>query len=88
MSTNVNSSNLEEDVKYLRSLPSIRERCTYLLNLSLKDNSLPHFQVNLDRIPDVVELVEQTMKENYPGGVDTVPFHSRLFCTQFLCTVE
>lgn len=65
------------DVAYLRSLPSIRERCTVILNKAIKGDCLPHFRVDLQRIPDVIDLVQQTMKDSYPEGIESVPFHSR-----------
>ncbi|MFZ0779483.1 MAG: DUF1688 family protein, partial [Xanthobacteraceae bacterium] len=39
------------------------------------DDKLPHFQIDLRRLDEAVDLVVDTTRHNYPSLV--VPFHSR-----------
>ncbi|KAJ0396096.1 hypothetical protein P43SY_006664 [Pythium insidiosum] len=63
-------------VEYLRSLPSVRETCHRVYALA-KDDELPHFSVDQDKIADVAEYVIKIIREGYPGNEAGVPFHSR-----------
>ena len=59
---------------YLRSPRAIRERCRALLELGLADR-LPHFRVDLARLPAVADFVLDVTREAYPA-LD-IPVHSR-----------
>jgi hypothetical protein len=61
-------------VNYLRSPAAIRERCGRLLELGLSGR-LPHFGVDLRRLPAVVDFVAEVTREAYPTG--EIPVHSR-----------
>jgi hypothetical protein len=61
-------------VGYLRSATAIRERCGEVFNLALKGNS-DHFNINLDRLDGVVQLVKAETLRHYPDL--NVPYHSR-----------
>lgn len=63
-----------QDIAYLRSLRSVRERCTKLYELGVR-GELDHFDVDLSKVDSVTEYVLEVTKENYPDLV--VPFHSR-----------
>eukprot|EP00743_Colponemidia_sp_Colp-15_P001900 GILK01002070.1.p1 GENE.GILK01002070.1~~GILK01002070.1.p1 ORF type:complete len:432 (+),score=48.55 GILK01002070.1:36-1298(+) len=66
-------------VKYLRSLPSIRERCGEILALA-KQDALPNFSLDMSKLNDVVDFVLAVMHKNYPDSRENpscVPFHSR-----------
>jgi Protein of unknown function (DUF1688) len=58
----------------LLSAPAVRERAQRMLAIGL-DGKLPHFRVNLARLPEAVDLVLDTTRKNYPS-LD-IPFHSR-----------
>lgn len=60
----------------LRSLQSIRERCKQVFDLSVAQKS-KHFRLDLSKIPAVVDFVNEVTKTNYPGGYQTIPYHSR-----------
>ncbi len=53
---------------------AVRERAHRMLAIGL-DDRLPHFQIDLGRMDDVVELVLETTRNAYPSF--DVPFHSR-----------
>lgn len=59
---------------YLRSPAAIRERCGRLLELGLSGR-LPHFGVDVRRLPAVVDYVARVTREAYPSG--EIPVHSR-----------
>ncbi|KAI8812377.1 hypothetical protein BJ742DRAFT_56405 [Cladochytrium replicatum] len=61
-------------ISYLRSLSSVRDRCSLLLNNPI---SLSHFDLNLDRLTDVVNLVLDLIQRDYPDGPHSIPPHSR-----------
>jgi hypothetical protein len=61
-------------VAYLLGPRAIRERCGRLLALGLEDR-LPHFRVDLGRLPAVVDRVIAVTHEAYPTG--DIPVHSR-----------
>lgn len=60
---------------YLRSLPSIRDRCKLVYDKGQKDE-LQHFDVHQDKLPMVVEYVKNVIAQNYPS-FDKIPPHSR-----------
>lgn len=66
-----------EQITYLRSLPAIRTKAQELYQVAVESDGLPHFSIDLTRLPHILTLVEETMAENYPGGIPSVPFHSR-----------
>jgi hypothetical protein len=67
----------------LLSAQAVRERAQRMLALGL-DDKLPHFRVDLARLPAVVDLVIDVTRKNYPS-LD-VPFHSRW--RHFVCNGE
>jgi hypothetical protein len=67
----------------LLSAQAVRERARRLLAIGL-DGKLPHFRVDLARLPAAVDLVLETTRNNYPS-LD-VPFHSRW--RHFVCNGE
>jgi hypothetical protein len=58
----------------LLSAQAVRERAQRMLTIGL-DDKLPHFQIDLRRLHETVDLVVDTTRHNYPSLV--VPFHSR-----------
>jgi hypothetical protein len=66
--------NQQKEIEYLRSTAAIRERCQQIYALGLA-GKLPHFRLNTDRIPFVVEYVLKNIRENYPDL--EIPYHSR-----------
>ncbi|PVG01550.1 DUF1688-domain-containing protein [Serendipita vermifera] len=73
----------EESVKQristLRSLPTIRSRCTLVHNLAQK-NKLEYFEYHPEKEQDVVEFCLNIMKRDYPesaGGFEKIPAHGR-----------
>jgi hypothetical protein len=58
----------------LLNAAAVRERARQMFALGLNDK-LPHFRVDLARLPQAVDLVLETTRRNYPS-LD-VPFHSR-----------
>src|SRR3984957_9817419 len=67
----------------LLSARAVRERAHRMLAIGL-DDKLPHFRVDLARLPAVVDLVIEITRKNYPSLV--VPFHSRW--RHFVCSGE
>jgi Protein of unknown function (DUF1688) len=67
----------------LLSAQAVRERAHRMLAIGL-DDKLPHFRVDLARLPAVVDLVIEITRKNYPS-LD-VPFHSRW--RHFVCNGE
>jgi hypothetical protein len=60
---------------YLRSLPSIRERCKLVYDKGQK-NELHHFNIHQEKLPTVVDYVKDVIAKNYPS-FDKIPPHSR-----------
>jgi hypothetical protein len=58
----------------LLSARAVRERAHRMLAIGL-DGKLPHFRIDLARLPAAVDLVLELTRKNYPS-LD-VPFHSR-----------
>ena len=61
---------------YLRTLASIRERCTQVFEKS-KRGELTSFDVDESALPAIVDHVAFTTKRRYPN-LDEIPPHSRL----------
>ncbi|KAI1319032.1 DUF1688-domain-containing protein [Xylariaceae sp. FL0255] len=61
---------------YLRSLGSVRERSKIVTEKALK-NHLNHFDVDLERFPDVVSFVCRIIKRDYDAPFHTIPGHGR-----------
>ncbi|KAI3317216.1 DUF1688-domain-containing protein [Xylariaceae sp. AK1471] len=61
---------------YLRSLGSVRERSKIVTEKALK-NRLHHFDVDLDRFPDVVQFVCRIIKRDYDAPFHSIPGHGR-----------
>ncbi|KAI8625593.1 DUF1688-domain-containing protein [Xylariaceae sp. FL1651] len=61
---------------YLRSLGSVRERSKIVTEKALK-NRLNHFDVDLERFPDVVAFVCRIIKRDYDAPFHSIPGHGR-----------
>ncbi|KAI1271095.1 hypothetical protein F5Y07DRAFT_384094 [Xylaria sp. FL0933] len=61
---------------YLRSLGAVRERCKIVTEKALH-NQLHHFDVDLDKFPDVVNFVCRIIKRDYDAPFHTIPGHGR-----------
>ncbi|KAI0005793.1 DUF1688-domain-containing protein [Xylariaceae sp. FL0662B] len=61
---------------YLRSLGAVRERCKIVTDKALK-NRLTHFDVDLDKFPNVVTFVCGIIKRDYDPPFATIPPHGR-----------
>ncbi|PNY18229.1 Uracil catabolism protein 4 [Tolypocladium capitatum] len=66
---------------YLRSLGAVRERSKIITDKALR-NELNHFDVDLNRFPDVVSFVTGLIKRDYDAPFNTIPAHGRYqhFC--------
>jgi hypothetical protein len=58
-----------DPVGYLRSLPAVRERCKIVTEKALQ-NDLRHFDVDMQKFPDVVSFVSQIIKVCLAAGID------------------
>jgi hypothetical protein len=65
-----------DPVGYLRSLPAVRERSKIVTEKALR-NELRHFDVDLDKFPDVVTFVSGIIKRDYEAPFNTIPGHGR-----------
>uniref|UniRef100_A0AAV1TWL8 DUF1688 domain-containing protein n=1 Tax=Peronospora matthiolae TaxID=2874970 RepID=A0AAV1TWL8_9STRA len=66
-----------DQVKYLRSLPSVRDSCRRVFRLA-KADKLPHFSVVESKIPALADYVITVIRQSYPSPNEVrVPFHSR-----------
>ncbi|KAI2634041.1 DUF1688-domain-containing protein [Xylaria nigripes] len=61
---------------YLMSLGAVRERCKLITDKALQ-NRLHHFDVDLDRFPDVVNFVCRIIKRDYDAPFNSIPGHGR-----------
>ncbi|KAI1127869.1 hypothetical protein F5Y10DRAFT_241939 [Nemania abortiva] len=61
---------------YLRSLGAVRERCKVVTEKALQ-NQLNHFDVDLDKFPDVVQFVCRIIKRDYDAPFHSIPGHGR-----------
>ncbi|KAI0401993.1 hypothetical protein F4802DRAFT_392670 [Xylaria palmicola] len=61
---------------YLRSLGAVRERCKVITEKALQ-NQLNHFDVDLDKFPDVVQFVCRIIKRDYDAPFHSIPGHGR-----------
>ncbi|KAK8067341.1 urg3 [Apiospora hydei] len=66
---------------YLRSLNSVRERSRIITDKATR-NKLNHFDVDMNKFPDVVRFVCGIIKRDYDAPFHTIPMHSRYqhFC--------
>lgn len=60
---------------YLLTLPSVRQRCSTLAG-KIKSNKLTNFDVDLTRLPSVIDLVCDTITQEYED-FDKIPPHGR-----------
>jgi hypothetical protein len=58
----------------LLNAAAVRERAHRMLAIGL-DDKLPNFRIDLDRMPNAVDLVLETTRKAYPSLA--IPFHSR-----------
>ncbi|KAI0198433.1 hypothetical protein F4808DRAFT_258132 [Astrocystis sublimbata] len=61
---------------YLRSLGAVRERSKIITEKALA-NQLNHFDVDLERFPDVVQFVCRIIKRDYDAPFHSIPPHGR-----------
>ncbi|KAI1812800.1 DUF1688-domain-containing protein [Poronia punctata] len=61
---------------YLRSLGAVRERSKIVTEKALA-NRLNHFDVDLDRFPDVVNFVCRIIKRDFDAPFHSIPGHGR-----------
>ncbi|KAG5932853.1 hypothetical protein E4U53_001165 [Claviceps sorghi] len=65
-----------DPVGYLRSLGAVRERSRIILE-KVKNDELNHFDVDLKKLPDVVNFVAGLIKRDYDAPFTTIPGHGR-----------
>lgn len=75
MTKKATSSAKDADLKYLRSVNTVRKHCSYLLSLG-RMNQLRHFSVFEEQLAEVAEYVVEEMHLNYPN--DEIPYHGRI----------
>ncbi|GAW19449.1 hypothetical protein ANO14919_089360 [Xylariales sp. No.14919] len=61
---------------YLRSLGAVRERSKVVTEKALQ-NQLNHFDVDLEKFPDVVQFVCRIIKRDYDAPFHAIPGHGR-----------
>lgn len=66
----------QERIAYLRSLPSIRERCHRVFDLALKDE-LDYWMVDMSKQDDIVSFVCSLIERDYGSDYDSIPPHGR-----------
>ncbi|CAE6433279.1 unnamed protein product [Rhizoctonia solani] len=67
---------VESTVAYLRTLPSIRERCSRVHDLA-KEGKLEYFDYHPDKEKDVIEFCAKIIERDFGNAYDTIPPHSR-----------
>lgn len=63
-------------LEYLRSLPSIRERCQSVFQLGLADK-LSYVRLDLGRLPTVVDYCLRIIDRDYAHDLASIPTHGR-----------
>ncbi|OBT49901.1 hypothetical protein VE04_09719 [Pseudogymnoascus sp. 24MN13] len=67
---------LVDPAAYLRSIGSVRARCSVLLEKAL-DNDLNHFDVDMSKFDDSVAFVVSIIKRDFAPDYSTIPPHGR-----------
>ncbi|ELU42313.1 urg3 [Rhizoctonia solani AG-1 IA] len=67
---------IETTIAYLRTLPSIRERCSRVHDLA-KEGKLEYFDYHPEKEKDVVEFCAKIIEREFGSAYDTIPPHSR-----------
>ncbi|KAG8716672.1 hypothetical protein FRC09_015413 [Ceratobasidium sp. 395] len=70
------TSSVENMVAYLRTLPSIRERCSRVHALAQEDK-LEYFDYHPDKEDEVVKFCAGIIKRDFGTAYETIPPHSR-----------
>ncbi|SPO06083.1 probable protein urg3 [Cephalotrichum gorgonifer] len=65
-----------DPVGYLRSLGAVRERSSIVTEKALR-NELRHFEVDMNKFPDVVTFVARIIKRDYDAPFTSIPAHGR-----------
>ncbi|KAG6198193.1 hypothetical protein E4U22_008741 [Claviceps purpurea] len=65
-----------DPVGYLRSLGAVRERSRIIFERTT-ENQLNHFDVDLSKLPDVVNFVAGLIKRDYDAPFTAIPGHGR-----------
>lgn len=66
----------QEQIAYLRSLPSIRERCSRVFKLALEDK-LDYWSIDMSKQDDIVGFVCSLIERDYGTNCDSIPPHGR-----------
>ncbi|KIO28293.1 hypothetical protein M407DRAFT_71964 [Tulasnella calospora MUT 4182] len=70
------ASSAANQVKYLRSLPAIRERCTRVHNLAQRDK-LEYFEYHAEKESEVIDFCSQIIQRDFGTDYSKIPPHSR-----------
>ncbi|CCH46192.1 hypothetical protein BN7_5783 [Wickerhamomyces ciferrii] len=65
----------QEDIKHLLTIQSVRERTSPILKLAL-DNNLDYFEVDLEKVPNVVKYVIERITRDFKD-LSRIPPHGR-----------
>ncbi|KAK4056546.1 hypothetical protein OIO90_002394 [Microbotryomycetes sp. JL221] len=66
----------QSTIEYLKSLSSIRERCSQVFQLAERDE-LEYWTVDLTKQDDIVEFVCSLIERDYGTEYDSIPLHGR-----------
>lgn len=66
-----------EEVAYLKSLPSIRERCTKVFKLGSETNSLKYWKLDLTQESNIIDFVFSLITRDYGTEYNSIPPHGR-----------
>ncbi|CAE6474930.1 hypothetical protein ACGC1H_006220 [Rhizoctonia solani] len=67
---------IESTVTYLRTLPSIRDRCSRVHDLA-QQGKLEYFDYHPEKEKEVVEFCAKIIERDFGSAYDTIPPHSR-----------
>ncbi|EGO00984.1 hypothetical protein SERLA73DRAFT_29000, partial [Serpula lacrymans var. lacrymans S7.3] len=70
------TTSAQEQAVYLRTLPSIRDRCTKVYELG-KLGKLEYFEYHPQKETDVVAFCEQIIKRDFGTNLASIPPHGR-----------
>ena len=65
-----------EKAKYLLTIPSVRARTKLVFDKAL-ENKLINFEVDLTKIPDVVDFIVKLISRDYGSNYSSIPPHGR-----------
>ncbi|KAG8713879.1 hypothetical protein FRC11_010655 [Ceratobasidium sp. 423] len=70
------ATSVESTVAYLRTLPSIRARCSLVHDLA-REGKLEYFDYHPEKEKEVVEFCAKIIERDFGSAYDTIPPHSR-----------